>query len=307
MGTNRTAFFVRRTNGMHALEDMAGGTGNRFFVHSGTGTDAAGYGNSPDSPLATLDYAIGLCTANKGDIIFLMPGHAETKAAAGDLWLLDVAGVQVIGLGNGSLRPTFTLGTNTAATCSVTAANCRIKNIKIISDLADLAVGLTVGAAADGLVVEDCDFFDGALTKELVLGISIAAACHEVTIRNNRFIVNDGDGGGCEAAIKAAGATDFTRIERNWIQGNFTGKPIDLAGAASVGVIVADNSVFNTDTAAGLGINLHASTTGHVVRNLVTNAKDTVGPIVAAAAHVAENYGSNAAGASGIIKPAVDS
>jgi nitrous oxidase accessory protein NosD len=164
-----------------------------------------------------------------------------------------------------------------------------------------------VSATADGLVVEDCDFYDGALAKELVLGISIAAACHEVTIRNCRFIVNDGDGGGCEAAIKAAGATDYTRVEGNFIQGNFTGKPIDLSGAASVGLIVANNSVFNTDTAAGLGINLHASSTGHVVRNLVTNAKDTIGPVVAAAAHVAENYGSNAAGASGIIKPTVDS
>jgi nitrous oxidase accessory protein NosD len=292
---------------MHALEDLAMGTGARFFVHSGTGTDAAGYGNSPDSPVATLDYAIGFCTANKGDIIFVMPGHAETKAAAGDLWTLDVAGVQVIGLGNGSLRPTFTLGTHTAATTTVSAPDCRIKNIKIISDLADLAVGLTVGALADGLVVEDCDFFDGGLTKELVLGISVAAAAHNVTVRGCRFVVNDGDTGGCEAAIKAAGATDYSRIERNFIQGNFTGKPIDLSGAASVGLIVTENSVFNTDTGAGLGINLHASSTGHVVRNLVTNAKDTVAPIVAAAAHVAENYGSNAAGASGIIKPTVDS
>lgn len=303
-----TKLFVRRqTGGFYTVADReAYPSGSIFWVNSSTGSDSAGYGRNPDASVATLDYAIGLCTASKGDTIFVMPGHAETRAATGDLWTLDVAGVSVIGLGSGSLRPTFTLGTHTGATTTVSAANCRLKNLKWISDIADLAVGLTVSATADGLIVEDCDFYDGALTKEMVLGISIAAACHEVTVRNCRFIVNDGDGGGCEAAIKAAGATDYSRIERNWVQGNFTGYPIDLTAAASVGLIVADNSVFNTDTAAGKGIALHATATGHVVRNLVTNAKDTVAGIAAAAAHVAENYGSNAAGASGIIKPAVD-
>jgi nitrous oxidase accessory protein NosD len=305
--TTRTAFFSRhQPGGYFSIEDMSLGTGSRFFVSSVTGTDGAGYGRNPDAPVATLDYAVGLCTASKGDKIYLMPGHAETKTTTGDIATVDIAGVEVIGLGNGPLRPTFTFG-HAGTTLTVSAANCLIRNIKIISDVADCAVGITASATADGLTVENCDFYDGALTKELVIGISIAAACHEVTVRNNRFIVNDGDTGGCEAAIKLAGASNHTRIEGNFIQGNFTGYPIDLTTAASVGVIVSENSVFNTDTANGYGVAAHASTTGHVVRNLITNAKDTVAPVTAAACHVGQNYGSNAAGASGIIKPAVDS
>jgi hypothetical protein len=307
MGLARTALFVRRTvGGLFSVEDTTLGTGNRVYVCSLTGVDAGGYGVSPDKPVATLDYAVGLCTAGKGDIIFLMPGHAESKAAAGNMALIDVIGVRIIGLGNGSLKPTFTLG-HADATISVSAANVRIENVKIISDVADCAVGLTAAATADGLTVENCDFYDGAVDKELVIGISIAAACHEVTVRNCRFVVNDGDAGGCASAIACAGACNYLRFVGNFIQGNFTAGVIVASAAASVAVLIADNVIFNTDTGAGLGIVLKSDTTGAVVRNLVTNAKDTVAPVTAAACHVSQNYGSNAAGASGILKPAQDS
>jgi hypothetical protein len=129
-------------------------TGRVFWVDSGAtsiGADNAwlGYGVSPTKPFLTLDYAIGQCTAGKGDVIYLMPGHAETKAAEGNLcpgW----AGVSVIGLATARL-PTFTLGTHTGDLLG-DRANCSLRNTKIISDLADLAVGLTVArrGRADG-------------------------------------------------------------------------------------------------------------------------------------------------------------
>jgi hypothetical protein len=276
-----------------------------FWVSSGIGSNGNN-GKTREKPFATLDYAIGKCTASKGDIIFLLPGHAESKTTTGDIATLDVAGVTIIGMGNGSLKPTFTFG-HAGTTMTISGANCRLVGIKIISDVADCAVGITASATADGLSVIGCDFYDGALTKELVIGISIAAACHEVSIIQNRFIVNDGDGGGCANAIKAVGASDYAFIQGNYVQGNFTSYPIDFTTAASVGIVIDGNSVFNTDTANGYGVACHASTTGHVVRNLITNAKDTVAPVTAAACNVSQNYGSNAAGASGIIKPTVDS
>ena len=52
-------------------------------------------------PFSTIDYAIGKCTANRGDIIFVMPGHSETITAASAIDL-DVAGVRLIGLGHGA-------------------------------------------------------------------------------------------------------------------------------------------------------------------------------------------------------------
>src|SRR3990170_2889471 len=74
------------------------------------------------APFSTLDYAIGRCTAGRGDIIFIKPGHAETITSATTI-ALDVAGVAIVGLGNGSARPTFTFTTANTATIGVSAAN----------------------------------------------------------------------------------------------------------------------------------------------------------------------------------------
>src|SRR3990172_3618867 len=80
-------------------------TGKIWFVDSVTG----GNGNSgkdPQHALATIDYAVGLCTANKGDYIIVMPGHNEAIISATSL-VSDVEGVAIQGLGVGRSRPTL--------------------------------------------------------------------------------------------------------------------------------------------------------------------------------------------------------
>src|SRR5665647_1889483 len=71
------------------------------------------------APLSTITYALSRCTASRGDIIYVRPGHAETISAAAGL-ALNKAGVAIVGLGHGSARPTITLGT--ANTASITVA-----------------------------------------------------------------------------------------------------------------------------------------------------------------------------------------
>ena len=305
MGLARTALTVKRSvGGLFALEDMSVSTGSRIYVSSGTGTDAAGYGSGPDLPVATLDYAVGLCTANKGDIIYLMPGHAESLAAATSA-AVDVAGISIVGLGHGSLIPTFTLITATTATIAVTAANVRIKNIKVISDLADVAAGITASNAADGLTIENCIFSDGAAAKELVIGVSLAAACDGCVIRDCLFTTVDG--GGCASAIKLVGESVDTLIENCVIFGDYSSSGIDGGTAGATRLRILDNEVRNADATAGLAIKLHASTTGTVRGNLMLGGKDGTAPIAFAAAFCGQNYYSNAAGASAaILAPATD-
>src|SRR4051812_7269513 len=105
----RSALFVQQQpGGMFAIEDSSRSTGKRFFVDSVTGTDSVGAGQNPDTPFATISFALTQCTASKGDIIYVMPGHAEAIAAAGTL-ACSVIGVSIIGLGNGSNRPSISL------------------------------------------------------------------------------------------------------------------------------------------------------------------------------------------------------
>ena len=144
----RTELFVRRTpGGVFTIANESHTTGARIFVHSVTGTDAAGYGSNPDAPYATLAYALTAATASKGDTIYLMPGHAEAVIAAGTITVATI-GVRIIGLGQGSLRPTFTWTTANTATWLVTAADVLIRNV--IFDLTGIAVlvnGISVTAA----------------------------------------------------------------------------------------------------------------------------------------------------------------
>ncbi len=133
--------------------------GRVFYVGNGTallpdcvgGSD--GNPGTYQKPLATLDYAIGLCTASRGDVIFVKPGHAETISSATAL-NLDVAGVAVVGLGTGALRPTFTLDTATDTTIPVSAANISLKNLVFSANFADIVSVFTLTTAV-GFALEN--------------------------------------------------------------------------------------------------------------------------------------------------------
>src|SRR6185436_14827350 len=78
--------------------------GNVFYVHSVSGSDSDS-GTSPVAAKATLAAAIALCTANNGDVIFVLPGHSETLTAA---ITVNKAGISIVGLGQGLVRPSLT-------------------------------------------------------------------------------------------------------------------------------------------------------------------------------------------------------
>ena len=103
------------------------GNATTAFVPGGvTGVDSAGaYGDSPQRPFATIDYAVGFCTADRGDTIVALPGHIEPVTAAGGLDL-DVAGITVLFLGDGATRGTIRFGAAAGAVGSdmdIDAAN----------------------------------------------------------------------------------------------------------------------------------------------------------------------------------------
>jgi len=119
-------------------------TGKDYYVLTNSSADAGdlGFVLSADADgetrvFSTIDAAIGACTASRGDVIWVLPGHSETVSAAAGI-AVDVAGISIIGLGNGANRPVVTFGTATGASMLISASNVLIKNI----------VGL---AALDGL------------------------------------------------------------------------------------------------------------------------------------------------------------
>lgn len=295
--------------------------GNIFFVDSGNSktldADNGIAGQSWAAPFATLNYAISMCTASQGDIILLAARHAETLNDLGtassdhetDEVVCDVAGINIIGLGVGLHRPTFTCGTTATHTevtagINVTAANVMIKNIRVVSGLATVSIGITVGASADGFWIEDCYISDGNTNiLELVIGISIAAECDDVTILNCTF--HTVSGGNCNSAIYVTGGADRLRIEGCYIFGYYAQEAIDAnQSTASKEIILKDNVVMNIG--AGMAIALVTTSTGTFVRNMVGSVGDTVDRAIVGedAMYLWENYEVDTFAVYGIIAPA---
>jgi hypothetical protein len=198
-------------------------TGNVFFVHSGTGADTGSSGKQKETPFKTIDYAIGKCTADKGDVIYVMPGHADTISAAAGI-LLDVAGVSIIGLGRGLARPIITMNTAATATFSVTAANCLIRNIIFNANFADIATAIIV--SGKDCTIENCLFKEHAVDMNFFNCIRTGAVANGAdglaVIRNERISVD---------AAALAFVSILENTDRLKVIGNFDNQ----ASAADVG------------------------------------------------------------------------
>jgi hypothetical protein len=194
-------------------------TGNVFWVDSGIGVSDQAYGGSPDYPYASIDYAVGRCTANNGDIIYAMPGHAETISAAAGL-ALDVAGIRVVGLGYGTDIPTLTYSATTSTTV-VSAANCKIKNIRFVSAINNLAVFVTV--SANHCTIENC-IFQTSSTLEAYNFIGLTTTYDYLTVTGCRFI-QPTDPEGTDAAVNTGAIyfvdSEYVTVEDCQFVGNF--------------------------------------------------------------------------------------
>lgn len=255
-----------------------------------------------DHVFTTLDDAIGACVANRGDVIYVLPGHAESEAVVdGVIATMGVAGVSVIGLGEGSLIPTFSLGDD-GSTFTLSAANCLLKNIMIKSTVADVAVGLTVGAAADGSVIDGVLFRDDGAAKELLAAISVTAACNNLTIQNCDFRTTAA--AGSANAILAAAVTDLNVIN-NHAYGKYSAGAMLSSGVLTRAKIVG-NSFINAEAAIGIALN-GTTSTGLLAKNFLGGTTSMAAALTGDnAMWCFENYISGAAAASGLINPAVD-
>ena len=188
-------------------------------------------GKSPQTPFSTLDYAIGRCSANRGDVIYVLPGHAETVSTAAFI-AIDVAGVTIIGLGTGSLRPTFNFAA-TASTITMSAANCTLQNVLLTGGV-DAVVSPIVVSAADCKIL-DVEYRD--VTGQCTDGILTTAAANRLEIARLRW--DGATAAGTNAAIAIVGG------DRLWIHdckfdGNFAVGVIDVRTTATTDLEVHD-------------------------------------------------------------------
>jgi len=253
--------------------------GNVFWVDSGAGSD--GHKGTFDRPFGTIDYAVGRCTANNGDIIMVKPGHTETVSAAAGIDL-DVAGIAVIGLGTGSDRPTITFDTAITADMDVGAANVTVANLLFVNGIDNLTAPIDVNAA--GFTMIDCETRDNNSSYHCDDFILTDANADNLHIEG---WVHDANGGktGAQTAISIVGGTNITIIPK-WVIGDFATAAIENVTTAATNIQLFGSanypSYLRTQNAADVIFTAVATSTGRVGPFLNARLNDDAANITAA-------------------------
>lgn len=301
MGLSTGAFARLRTaltsaSAAREVEGKLGGYGNQdWFVDSGGGSDSGSFdGKSWQTPYATIDFAINQTTASNGDRIIVMPGHAETINAASFI-TCDVVGIEIIGVGRGTDRPTLTFDTDTAATIVMSAANVTWQNFHFINTKDALVVAFPITAAYCGFA--DCTFEDDGSDNTLHW-ITLSADADYFDLLN---CVNRGTDTSGNTGFITMAAAQNPHIDNLVSNGDFAAANIDMSAAATD--VLFENCKLENINAVDVNIEGFSAATGWICYNSLwiatdaqTTAINTVGNL-----GLFENYYVNDDGEKGII------
>ena len=219
--------------------------GKVFWVNNSSVLAQGGIGGSNGNdgtyqrPFSTLDYAIGKCTAGRGDVIYIMPGYTQTMTAADDVDV-DVADVRIIGLGRGLKRPTFTY-TGTAGEFVIGAVGVRIENLRFVPGVSAVTHAINVEATATDAQIVNCHFEVGAAGFEFNAAITTVALADRGLIQGCYF------NSGAEGAIYAISLDtpiDWL-VTDNLIMGDYSTACIGTITGAGVRCKMLRNHVMN--------------------------------------------------------------
>jgi hypothetical protein len=294
--------------------------GQVFFVNNSTTLNPqqrAGSDNNRGTfldPFATLANAISVATAARGDIIVIGAGHAETISTATAL-NLSTSGVAIIGLGSGSLRPTFTLDTATTSTITVSAANVSIQNCVFVANFLNIAALFTLTTAKD-FAVDRCEFRDTSSVLNfltLFTTNTTANAADGFSLTNSKALLLASSG--VVNLLAANGTMNRVLIDGNDYLSTTTGAGaiIPIAAGKIITGLRLTNNLFNVVNAAGTAtgylITTNGSTNTGFIHGNYDHALPTTPLLVTASSGFVygTNYHSDTADLSGYLLPAADS
>jgi len=276
-------------------------------------------GNKGDfnSPFSTLEYALSQCVADRGDIIFIKPGHAESIASATAL-NFDIAGVAIVGLGAGSNRPTFTYTTANTATIPVTADNMSIQNCVFVANFLSVASAFTVAAAAN-FAIENCEFKDTSAILDFlsIVTTTVSVNADNLYYANNKRVSIGTTSPGPDLVIAGtmSGLTVLDNDTFHLVASNNVAALVEHGALVMTALRVEGNRVFsvNTDTATGaILVNTSAITGSGIIAHNRIRALDVAAAIVVTATAVQYGlfdnlYIGDGTSNSGFVLPAIGS
>jgi hypothetical protein len=287
--------------------------GRDYFVSSVIGA-AGSSGRSVKEAITTIALALVKCTASQGDRIICLEGHVETISSATAL-TISKAGIEIIGLGRGSARPTITLDTGTDSTINVTAARVKFTNMIFSANFADIVSFFTL-TTAKRFVLQGCRFQETAVNMNSLYVVDTNATTNDadgLTILDCEWVEPDPATIGW---VKMDGTNDDVKFLDNYSNlGVLNNKSLITV---ATGKIVTNLQMLrnrtirlNTDTATGaLLFHTDGSTnTGMVADNYSQHADTAAELIVTASSGLSlfQNYSSGVNGNSGYVIATIDS
>lgn len=264
VGSRSGLYWRTIPGGLPSIVDVTKVAGNVFFVDSTAADkgDTAGHGTHPDTPFATIDYAVGQCTANQGDHIIVLPGHVETVTAAAGLDL-DVAGITIVFAGFGNARGYVHFTTAPTADMDVDAADITLINPRFVAGIDALAGPIDVNAARFRMIGGGpggaVTWQDGTTINTTDCVVADANA-DDMLIEDMEFIDGDAAGTQKQSFIQIAAATRPV-IRRLRATGDF-GTGVIENGTAWVDALLDDCVIENTAAGPVVGILLQATSSG---------------------------------------------
>lgn len=254
-----------------------GVTGDVWYVSSVTGAggvDATGYGKNISTPFATLAYALAAATGDNGDVIILLPGHAETLAAT-LAW--TYSGMTVVSDGVGALAATFTGNAadedifisgddNVLAGCifkHITANSTGMIDIggtgnKIIGNIFELGanalLAITVVDTADDTSILDNEYIVTANGPDKAIAIekSTTAGPARLKIIGNKFNGMNATNAWDDGCIESSGVHTNCEIVGNQFQYGAPASKGCIEFTAAATGIIANNNIGGTTVASVL-------------------------------------------------------
>jgi len=294
--------------------------GQVYWVSNATPTLPGQIGGSDgnpgtfNAPFGTLEYSVSRCTANRGDIIFIKPGHAETISSATAL-SFDVAGIAIVGLGTGTKRPTFTFDTAATTTIAVAADNVSILNCRFIGNYLSITAAFTVGAAAY-FTIDNCSFTDTSAILGFLSAVKTTVSVNSDFLQiSNCYIKSDATTKSVAPIVVLNTMTGLTLTDNYVVQTvaqNNVSQFLSHAALVMTAALISDNTVYsvNTDSATGAFLVTTSATTGSgIIKNNVVRGLDTAAALMITAAAVQYGLFNNLyigdVGFSGFVLPAI--
>lgn len=271
-----------------------------------------GYPDGIPVVYTTIQGAVDAAVASRGDVILVAPGHTETISNATTI-TLNKAGVTIIGLGTGSLRPTLTFDTATTAKIPVSAANVTIKNVIHVANFADIATAYLLTTAPE-FDCSECSFRDTSSVLNFVAIVTTTVSVNSDGLKFNKNRISMLGTTAGTTPVKVANTLDRIQLNDNFITKavlNNTSCLLAHGALVVTNLEMARNKVFsaNTDSATGGFLITTSSTTntGMVYDNYV-NGLDVAAAILVTAGSkygMFNNLYDGDADASGFVLPAI--